>query len=186
MRMRLWFCRLCVFGLAAVLAWLCLPYPESPPLAALRRPEQSLPERAPDFTWASFQRFWNVHCLAGCEISDPQYVDGRYIVQYGYTISLVASLELGIVRSVTANYTDPKGSQGGGQRWLKLVESIIRVGTFRWPGPRIDQVRARFMEISQRPAAYRWHTSSFRRFNNPSTGWEFTLDFLPYMVTDGD
>jgi len=184
--MRLWIRRMVVAGLAVNLAWLGVLCPEPPAWAALRRADQPLQERAPEFPWASFQRFWNMRCLPGCEIADPQYVDGRYIVQYGHSVSLVVHMDRGVVRSMTALFTDPKGSQGGGQRWLKLKDSIISIGVFRWPESRIEQVEQRFMEISQEPAAYKWQTSWFRRSYNPAAGWEFTLDLLPYTVIDGD
>ncbi|MDR2726817.1 MAG: hypothetical protein LBC10_02340 [Deltaproteobacteria bacterium] len=178
----------CVFvsGLAVIVAGLCVLCPEQPALAALRRAEQPMQGRAPEFPWTSFQRFWNIRCLPGCEIQDPQYVDGRYVVLYGHAISLEVRMEEDIVRSVTARFMDPKGAQGGGQRWLKLVDSIISVGTFRWPEPRIAQTRERFTEISQQTAAYKWQTSWFRRSYDPVTGWEFTLDLLPYVAADGD
>ena len=175
-----------MFGLIAVLACLCAFGPESSAWGALRRADQSLKGGAPEFPWASFQRFWNVRCLPGCEIQDPQLVGGNYIVRYGYSVSLVVRMELNFVRSVTAIFTDPKGSQGGGQLWLKLVDSIIRVGVFRWPESRIEQVRERFMDISKIPVSYKWQTSSFRRSYDPATGWEFTLDMLRHTVTDGD
>ena len=176
----------CMFAaaLALTLIWLCAPQPEPSAQAALRKPEQPVQARAPEFPWASFQRFWNIHCLAGCEIQDPHYVDGRYVVQYTPTVSMVVFMEAGVVRYMTAYYTDVKGTQGGGQFWLKLVDSIIRIGAYRWPDARTGQVRGRFLEVSLQPAEYKWQTSWFKRAYIPSTGWEFTLNLLPYVLTD--
>lgn len=154
--------------------------------AALREPTQSFRDGSPEFPWSSFQRFWNVRCLPGCEIQDPQYVGGRYIVAYGRSVSLVVAMERGIVRKVTALYADPRGSQGGGQIWLKLADSIIRVGTFRWPPDRIERVRERFVAITDRPADYKWQSSWFQRSRNQDGSWSFSIDFLPYTVSDGD
>ena len=127
-----------------------------------------------------------MRCLSGCEIQDPELVGSNYVVQFGYSVSLVVRMELDIVRSVSALFTDPKGSQGGGQRWLRLVDSIIRVGVYRWPASRIEQAQARFVEISQQPASYKWRSSWFRRSYDTVAGWDFTLDFLQYTADDGD
>jgi hypothetical protein len=177
-------------GLAA--GWYAALSPQLPQLPQLsaqgtfQQSEPGLPTKSPDFTWGAFQRFWNLRCLPGCEIENSQAAGDHYVVQYGYSVSMVARMESDYVRSLTASFSDPKGSQGGGQRWLKLVDSIIRIGVFNWPQARIAEVRKRFMEVSQQPAAYKWQISSFRRSYNPSVGWEFTLEFLPRVATDGD
>ena len=179
MRMRTG-CKLC---LTAVLAAVCLMgVPEAQ--SALRKADAPFQDRAPEFPWAAFQRFWNVRCLPGSEIQEPQYVGGKYVVQYGHAVSLVVRMERDIVRSVTAHFPNNKEIQGGGQRWLKLVDTIIRVGTYRWPEDRIERVRERFITISQSPAEYAWQNSKFRRSFNEDSGWEFTLDFLSYTVSD--
>jgi hypothetical protein len=187
--MRMRFSTLCLLvaalalGLAA--GWHAIS-PQTPVRETPEQAEPAPPTKAPDFTWGAFQRFWNLRCLPGCEIQAAQSLDDRHVVQYGYTVSLVAHTKSGFVRVVAANFANPKDSRGGGQRWLKLVDSIIRIGTFNWPQARIAEVRERFMEISQQPAAYTWQISSFRRAYNPSVGWEFTLEFLPRPATDDD
>jgi len=137
-------------------------------------------ERGPAYPWPSFVVFWNKRCKPGCEIQNATYQNSRYLVPYGYSVSLVVEMQNDYVVSVRAVYGDPAVREGG-QRWIKLVESVITVGTFRWPDDRIDEVKQRFRAISPEPATYMWQNSSFKR-EQTAGGWEFVLRFLPQAV----
>lgn len=178
--------RYAAFFLAGLLVALCCAVAPGTARADLRQPQGPLQDRGPSFVWSSFQRFWNTRCLPGCEIADPVFVTDRYIIQYGDTASLVVRMNRDVVSSVSAIYSDPQNQRGGGPRWIKLVDSIITIGTYRWPDQRVEKVRDRFAAISPLPAQYRWQNSWFRRSSDPTTGWEFRLDFVTGSGQDID
>ena len=138
-------------------------------------------ERGPRFPWSAFVRFWNTWCAKGAEIGQSQPVKDSHIVLYGYSVSLVVDMEEGVVRRVTAVYADPSVLEGG-LRWKKLVDSMITVGTYRWPRNRAEEVRQRFRAITPTLATYIWQNSCFERQQDSQAGWVFQLHFLDTPV----
>ena len=134
-------------------------------------------ERGPRFPWPAFVRFWNTWCATGADIGESQQVKDSHIVPFGYSVSLVVDMEEGVVRKVSAVYADSSVLEGG-MRWKKLMESMITVGTYRWPRNRIDEVRQRFRAITPTLATYIWQNSRFERRQDPQAGWIFQLHFL--------
>ncbi len=179
----------CLCAACTVLAFSLVPCPPASPWGGIAPAHAQVgpnkAERGPRFPWPSFMRFWNTRCRSGFEIVAPQYVNGRYIMPYGDSVSLVVTMQDDVVRSVSAIYADPNQMKGG-LRWIKVVDSVITVGTYRWPEDRVAAVRQRFRAVTPTPARYVWQNSSFRRRQSEQTGWEFRLDFLSTPVFSQD
>jgi hypothetical protein len=161
-----------------VIAFLCLTLPlASGARADMNPPAGPIQDRAPGFPWPAFQRFWNTRCEPGVALEKPLSRANQYIVQYGQSVNLLVQMKSDTVHTVTALYADPRTYPGGGKVWLKLISTLITIGSYRWPEERIEEVRGRFGVVSERPAEYVWQNIVFRRSFDSGSGWAFSLEF---------
>ena len=135
-------------------------------------------EAGPRYTWEPLRKFWNVNCLPGFEIKNFSRTEQGYLVLYPSAISLEVIEKDRIVSEVRAIYNQALDKSGGGRRFLQLMESLITLGTCRWPEERVEQVRRTFANMPRAGAQYSWNTSRFVLYNSPAGGWIFTLYFL--------
>lgn len=151
-------------------------------LAPLQRAEASGPT-GPRFTWSSFQRFWDKQGTPLVYLTTPEAVQGGYLVNYGHGVTLQVLLQDQVVTGVDIRFVGGKANEAGGPQFKRLVYHAITVGSFRWPGDKIEEVRHRFAIFSPQDKEYHYQMTRFRYTSSPSTGpstsWTFGFEYVP-------
>ena len=138
-------------------------------------------ESRPRFTWNTMQFFWNKQALMGTEIKTAEKRGDTYFVAFGPTTGLTLRMEGDVVSEIEARFAYTGTPDVNGMAFLRLQESLIRVGTYRWPEEMRREVDELFREMSAQPRIYQARTSRFERRQEGSAVWVMTLRFV-----DGD
>lgn len=135
-------------------------------------------ESRPRFTWNTFQFFWNKQAVPGAEIRIVERRGEDYVALFGSSTSLIVRMEKDIVSEVEAQFVYTGASDVSGRAFLRLQDSMIRVGTYRWPKPMREEVAELFRNMTPLPRDYQARTSRFERRFNETGIWTMTLRFI--------
>ncbi len=134
-------------------------------------------EYKPRFTWPAFRMFWNKYSLKGSEIQTFSYQNKKYIVPFGPSTQLVVHMDEEIIESVEARFVYATAPNSSGKAFKALHDSVLRVGTFRWPQEHLEAIQKRFDGIKPAPISYRYSTSYFERALEGEV-WRIVLRFM--------
>lgn len=132
----------------------------------------------PTYSWGAFQRFWNSHALLGVEIVKPVSIKGGYFVSFGYSASLSVFSDGNYVTGVQVQFRNAPGLEAGGPKFLRAIQTVIRIGTYGWPEERVLAVRKTFEHMLPDRKVYQWRNSRFTRIGYSTGDWEFTLELI--------
>lgn len=132
---------------------------------------------APRYNWVAFNRFWNVNCVSGCEIIFATDTDEGKTVIFADNVRMLLSFEKDYIRKVSIIYAT-QANYRNGQLFVKLVESALKVGAYRWSEERKADLHKTMLPPSNRSVSYEWQTSNFSNNYIQNQGWEFSLEFV--------
>lgn len=133
----------------------------------------------PSYSWGAFQRFWNTCALVGVEITNPEPLGEGYIISFGYSANMTIFQHKGYVIGIRIQFRDAPGLEAGGPKFLRAMQTAIRLGTYGWPEDRALEVRKAFAHMLPERRVYQWRNSRFTRVHYSTGDWEFLLDFVP-------
>lgn len=133
----------------------------------------------PRFTWSSFQRFWDKQAIPSVYLTNPETVQGGYLIHYGHGVTLRVLMHDKAVTGVEARFSGGPANDAGGMQFKRLIYQSIIVGTYRWPEDKIVEVRQHFSNLSPMNKDYRYQMTHFRYTYNATTGWTFGFDYVP-------
>jgi hypothetical protein len=139
--------------------------------------EDGSPRDKVRYVWASLRKYWDTNCIIGLEIKDFSRTQDGYIVRYPQGVRMEVTQQGRYITKICGRFK-PDENYGGGRIFLNLVDSMIKVGTFRWPTDKVEEVKETFSVMTKSPVEYKWRASHFTLNQSSFTGWEFTLYFL--------
>ncbi len=139
---------------------------------------QEASNSGPQFLWESFQRFWGKYETSYVTLKDAYKTNQGYLVDYGFGVLLTIYMQDKVVISVEATFPETKRSNEGSRQFLRLIEQLMQIGTFRWSSDEIALMRNFYGPMSKVKKELRFKNSHFTRHFDGFT-WYFRLDFIP-------
>ncbi len=138
----------------------------------------------PDFTWASYQRFWHRGAESKVYIDAAKPTDGGYTLDYGYGVTLQVALEGDLIRGATLHYAVLDGNDVGGLQFLRMMRHMLRIGTYRWDNAQREKLFAFYEIMSPQMKEFYYKTSYFIRNYDANTRlWTFKFYFAKENLT---
>ncbi len=132
---------------------------------------------SPEFTWSAFQRFWHRGADARVSLQGIKKEGAAYSLDYGHGVILTIHMQDDLVSGMSIEYLARSDTYDGGQQFLRLMQHMLLVGTFRWTHAERAALFKHFEVMTQEKRQYVLHNSYFiREYNVPL--WTFDLIFI--------
>ncbi len=137
----------------------------------------------PDFSWASFHRFWHRGADEKVAIPNTAPVGKEYTYDFGHGVNLTVPMYEDLVEGVILTYAAIEGNEQGGRQFIRLMQHIMRLGGFQWDRPTRDALYAFYEVMSPQSKEFYFKRSYFVRSYDAHTKlWTFAF----YFVTDSE
>ncbi len=134
--------------------------------------------RAPQFLWESFQRFWGKYETSYVTLDNAHKTNQGYLVDYGFRVLLTIHMQGKVITGVEATFPETGDHNEGGRQFLRLIEQLMKMGTFRWSSDEVAIMRNFFGPMSKVKKELRFKNTHFtRQFDG--LVWTFSLNFIP-------
>ncbi len=131
----------------------------------------------PDFTFASFQRFWHRAADHRVTLENAKESPNGYMVDFGQGVTLHIFVHDTMISGVRVEYIALDSNFSGGLQFKRIVDHMLLVGTFFWKKEIRAQLIQHFSPISQAKKEFMYKRSYFMRtYSEPL--WTFDLFFV--------
>ncbi len=132
----------------------------------------------PDFTWASYQRYWHRGADSRVYINAAQPTNGGYTLDYGYGVTLQVELDGDLIRGATLQFAALADNDAGGLQFMRVMRHMLRIGTYRWESAQREKLFAYYEVMSPQLKEFYYKNSYFiRGYDAQIRVWTFKFYF---------
>ncbi len=157
--------------------------------AAQAKTNQGMPytKLEAQFLWPAFERFWSrgpgvggAYGSGPFKLTQPTKTAQGYTVNFGHGVRLVVpTTSEDIITGVEAHYAAKPQFYSGGPHFLKLIQHMLSIGTYKWHPNVLEQIHQFYSSMTPAKKEFRHKGTHFIR-ERVEDMWIFTMNFVPY------
>ncbi len=133
----------------------------------------------PDFSWASFMRFWHRGADEKVHLENVGRDATGYFYDYGYGVNVSVPMRGDYVAGVTLTYAAIAGNDSGGRQFLRLIQHVMRLGGFQWEAQQRELLYAYYAVMTPQTKEFYYKNAYFiRAYDAGSKLWTFSFFFV--------
>ncbi len=133
----------------------------------------------PDFSWASFMRFWHRGADKDVSLEQAKREDGGYRHDYGHGVSVFIPMRGNYVLGAVVQFASIAGHDKGGRQFILLMEHVMRLGGFQWGAEQRELLHAYYEVMAPQTKEFYYKNAYFiRTYDAPSKLWTFRFYFV--------